>query len=308
MKRQATADAIGLHERASATPTRARVAVPEARRKTAPAPAEKLSLRAHQQWFYDVVTTPESEPAPIDENAAERLVLPSPSLTAFERLEIYRRSYHARLIECLADDYPALQFALGETEFETLCRRYVARHPPTDASLNVYGRNMAEFCVEQPPPSIPVQFASDLATLEWAIVQSIHAATATPLGPDDLARVRPEQWPDVRLVANPSLRILHTAYPVNAYFQGFRSGATPAIPAEQPIAVAVFRTGLSVWRMELSPPMVALFQSLANGLTLSAALGEVEPLLAGIPQAADQVMIWFRDGVSSGLFVALELG
>jgi len=104
VKRESTTDALGLHERASATPEHA-PANREARVGSAPGWASgELSLRSHQEWFLAVITTPEHEPAPVDSTSAGRLVTPSSTLSSLARLEIYRRSYQARLIECLADD------------------------------------------------------------------------------------------------------------------------------------------------------------------------------------------------------------
>lgn len=302
MKREATADAIGTHERASATPAHVDESA-AARHGAAPAwlPA-KLDLRAQQRWFADIVTTPENEPAPVDERSAAALVTPSATLTALERLEIYRRSYHARLVECLADDYPVLQHHLGPERFDALCRSYIARFPSTEPNLNVYGRHMAELCRDQPLPA--PGFAADLASLEWAIVLVIHAPTSNVISEADLARVPADRWAEARLVGNPSLRILHFDYPVNAYLQAFRLGESPDVPSARKTSVAVYRTGATIWRTGLTEAMVALFESLAAGETLSTALDRVAPLLDGTSeaQAAQQVMGWFKSGVASGLF------
>ncbi len=302
MKRQATADAIGTHERASATPARADPSA-QARHGAAPAwlPA-KLDLRAHQRWFSNVITTPESEPAPVDEHSATVLVTPSATLGALERLEIYRRSYHARLIECLVDDYPVLQHHLGAERFESLCRSYIARFPSTGPDLNVFGRHMAELCRSAALPD--AGFAAALATLEWAIVQVIHAPTASVITEADLGRVPADRWGDAQLVVNPSLRILHLGYPANAYLQAFRLGQSPALPSPTASSVAVYRTGTTIWRMELAPAAVVLFEALADGETLGAALERTAPVLeaATESEAAQMVMGWFTNGVASGLF------
>ncbi len=305
MKRQATGDAIGVHERASATPALPAAVLERDCTHGAVRVPDVLSLREHQECFARVITAPESEPLPIDEASAERLVQPGNTLGALGRLEIYRQSYHARLIECLADDYPVLQYALGDAAFTALCRAYIARHPSSGPNLADFGRYMPAFCCTAELGPIDVQFASELAELEWAIVQSIHSPTAAPLRVEDLRQVAPERWADVRLVANPSLRILPLAFPVNAYLQAHRLGETPEVPARQELRVAVFRTEITVWRMEVTPAMVVLFEALGRGVTLSHALAEVEPLLTDTAGAAEQVMSWFRSGLSSGLFTEL---
>jgi len=304
VERQATADAIGLHERASATPARER-AEHSAKHGAAPEWAtSSLDLRKQQEWFAAIVSTPEAEPAPVDERSAARLVKPSKTLSSLERLEIYRRGYHARLIECLADDYPVLQYALGEEAFEALCRKYIARYPSTGPSLNYFGRHMSALCRTEQVPA----FCADLATLEWAVVVGIHARTAPALGFEELGKIPPERWAGARFVANPSLSILRLDYAVNAYLQSFRNGEAPtAAPTAQKNVVAVYRTGKAVWRLELDPALVTLVEALAAGATLEAGLGQVQALLAdrSEAEAAALVSTCFRHAVSSGLFSTL---
>jgi hypothetical protein len=305
--RQPTADAVGLHERASATPARADAQRPSLQ-GSAPGWTERpLTLRTQQEWFAAIVSTPESEAAPVDERSAARLVTPSQTLSSLERIEIYRRGYHARLIECLADDYPVLQHSLGDEAFEALCRAYIARYPSSAPSLNYFGRHMAELCRNQPLPN--PDFAADLATLEWAVVLGIHAPTAPALGFDDLSRVPPDRWASARFTVNPSLSILRLAYPVNAYLQSFRNGESPSVPTSAESIVAVYRTGKSVWRLEIDPTLVTLVEALAAGETLEASLERVQALLAdrSEQEAAALVSTCFRHSVSSGLFSALVL-
>lgn len=302
MNREATADAVGLHERASATPEHA-PASRQAKLGSAPRWAiGELSLRRQQEWFFAVITTPELVPAPVDASSAGGLVAPSSTLSSLDRLEIYRRSYQARLVECLADDYPVLQETLGEETFEHLCRAYIAKHPSTEPSLNRFGRHMADFCRVHPLPD--PHFAADLAALEWAVVLAIHAPTAPPLTSEGLSRVAVEDWAETRLVPNPSLGIHTFGYPVNAYFSARRRGEAVAPPAARRTSVAVYRTERSVWRLELAPPMVTIVESLSRGETLGASLSLVAAQLEGEPEAevARSVTRWFSHAVSSGLF------
>jgi hypothetical protein len=308
VNREATADALGLHERASATPEHGSPANLPAGVGSAPRWASgELSLRNQQEWFLAVITTPEHEPAPVDATSAGRLVAPSSSLGSLARLDIYRRSYHARLVECLADDYPVLEETLGEEIFESLCRAYIARHPSSEPTLNGFGRHMAEFCRDHPLPD--PHFAADLASLEWAIVLAIHAPTAPPLASHELARIAVESWPDTRLVPNPSLGIHTFDYPVNAYFSARRRGEAVAPPAARKSSIAVYRTEQSVWRLELTPPMATLVEALSRGETLGASLALVAAELADVPEAeaAQSVTTWFSDAVSSGLFSGIRI-
>lgn len=302
MNREPTVDAVGLHERASATPEHFR-AHRQARVGSAPRWADgELPLRSHQEWFLAVITTPELDAAPVDASSAGRLVQPSPQLSPLECLDIYRRSYQARLVECLADDYPVLQATLGEETFESLCRAYIAQHPSAEPTLNRFGRHMADFCRSYALPE--PHFAADLASLEWAVVLAIHAPTAPPLSLEELARIPIESWPEARLLPNPSLALHTLDYPVNAYLTARQRGEAVAPPTPHVSSVAVYRTEQTVWRLELTPPMVMLVESLSGGETLGASLSLVAGALGDLPEAdaARSVTVWFSQAVSSGLF------
>jgi hypothetical protein len=230
---------------------------------------------------------------------------PGPRLTALERFEIYRRGYHARLIECLSDDYPATRHALGEAPFDDLCCAYIARFPSTGPNLNPFGRHMADFIREEIPEPFPTRaFAADIASLEWAIIEVIHAASEPPLSLEGLLGVPADGWVAVRLEATPALRLLRFGHPVNEYFRAFRHDESPAIPAPAPSAVVVYRSGPTVWRMDLNEPMTAVLSALVAGEPLGEALARVEPLLSDLDadETATRVTTWFRQWVGHGVF------
>ncbi len=267
-------------------------------------------LRDEQTWFARAVMRSEEAPAAVSSSEANRVLTAGPRLGALDRLEVYRRSYHARLIECLADDYSVLQTALGESDFEKLCRAYIARHPSEGPSLNFFGRRFESFCRDEAPAPFPLRhFAADLAALEWAIVEVIHAPSSEPLTLEGLREVPIEAWASARLVPNSAFRLLSFVNPVNGYFQAVRDGTMPAIPSPRPSATVVYRSGPTVWRMDLTVPMFEVLSGLVSGETLSAALSRAAASFGAIDEqeASQRVLTWFRDWVGSGLFGRVEV-
>jgi hypothetical protein len=187
-----------------------------------------------------------------------------------------------------------LKHAMGEEAFEALCRAYVGRFPSEAPNLNAYGDSMVRFLDAQ-----GYGFETDLARLEWAIVQVIHAPGDPALTADRLAAIPQDAWPEARLVPARALSLVETRYPVNDYFQAVRDGRSPSVPAKQPAATAVYRSGWTVWRMGLTPPMLAVLSALVAGEPLATALGH-----AG-DEPPERVMAWFREWVQSGLFVGV---
>ncbi len=260
--------------------------------------------------------TPESEPLPVGASQTASILTAGPQLDPLGRLEIYRHGYHSRLIECLLDDYPAAAAALGEETFDELCRKYIALYPSTGPNLNTFGRQMERLCRAEAdvPAVLPsrdvASFIADLAALEWAIVEVIHAASAEPLTMAGLADVPPARWGDARLVATPAFRLLRSRYPVNQYFQAFRRDESPAVPQPEAAAVVVYRSGPTIWRMDLTAAAFDLLHALTSGRTLAGAFEDANAneSFAGVDEseAAARVGSWFRDWVSSGLFSGVE--
>ena len=302
-----------VHERASATPSKQAAPAPHAHddakhaQVAAPPLPQDGSLRALEEWFIGAVTLPCAG----DELAAgaRQILTRGPSLDESGRLEIYRYGYRARLVECLADDYPALQYALGSDAFEALCHEYIQRHPSSAPSLNAYGRHMASFCrTEASEPFALRDFAADLAALEWALVEVLHARMADALSLPALAAIPPERWTSARLPPSPALRVLRFDYPVSAFFQAFKTEEEAAVPEREASVTAVYRTDMTLWRMNLTPAMASLLEALFRGETLGDALGKLEEGLseAEAGEAERSVMAWFQAWVAAGFFARID--
>jgi hypothetical protein len=222
------------------------------------------------------------------EEADHRLTA-GPKLGPRERLDVYRRGYEARLVECLADDYPVLKVALGDDAFDALCRAYVARFPSEAPNLNAYGRHMAEDVR---------RLRGGPGTAGVGHRGGDPRAVRAPDDDGEPGRGARGRLGGAHLVASPALRLLTLEHPANDYFQAVRDGHAPSIPAREPSATVVYRSGPTVWRMGLTPPMHRVLAALVGGEPLEAALSLAE----GEPE--EQVTAWFREWVSSGLFVA----
>jgi len=289
-------------ERASATPAHVWTQAPRAahpRDAHLPRPA---GLHALQTWLVEAICGP--EPA-----ATAGVVKDGPRLSGAERLDIYRHAYSARLQECLRDDYPVLAQTLGDARFARLCQEYVARHPSRGPSLNAFGRHMPELCRSTRELQSAAAFYAELASLEWALVEVTHAAGPAPLSLQDLQRVPPDAWGRARLTGSAALRVLRFEHPVNAHYQACRAhGEVLPLPAASPSATAVYRRGVELWRMDLTPAMTRVLRALLGDASLAEALGCIyvdasDP--AAVAEAERSVMTWFQSWVANGFFSAV---
>ncbi|HVY44813.1 MAG TPA: DNA-binding domain-containing protein [Minicystis sp.] len=262
------------------------------------------SLRDLEVWMVSAITGADADAAD-----AHRVLLDGPRQAARDRFDVYRHGYKGRLVDCLRDDYPVLAEALGDARFEALGEAYVDRHPSRSPNLNVFGRHLAAFVREADVAGLDEVrgFAADLAALEWALVEVLHAETPPPLDAGALAAVPADAWDRARLVPSDAARLLHFDYPVNAFYQATRGdGAMPAIPGAEATHVVAYRKELTLWRQELTPPMAALLEGLFAALPLATALASVD--VATLPQGAASIGAWFREWTAAGLFARVELG
>lgn len=282
------------------------------------------SLREAQVWMVAAITGAEADAEP---KTVERWVTSGPRLDAAGRFDIYRSGYHARLHECLLDDYPVLAAILDdahEGQFEALCRAYVGRHPSASPNLNAFGRHMTSFCRDRELvrhtkdsalPSFAESgfgtFASELATLEWALVEVLHAETAPPLEITALQALPPDAWARARFVTSDALRVFRFEYPVNRVFIANRiEEIIPEVPAPEANAVAVYRKDMTLWRMDLTAPMMNVLGPLLEGKTLGEALATIEAEVTDpevLAQTGANLMVWFREWVDAGFFTRIEL-
>jgi hypothetical protein len=294
--------------RASATPAldiarrNAPTGVKHARETAVPA-----ALVDIQNWMVSAITEPDPSAH------VEDVLTGGPRLSAEDRLEVYRSAYFARLIECLRDDYPVLAELLGEDGFEALCCAYVEAHPSENPNLNFFGRHMAAFCRHAEVPALePVRaFAADLATLEWTMVVVLHAEASAPLNLSALQAIPLDAWATARLVPSHAVRLLRFDYPVNPYFQAARVATRPTEPPPPAkSATVVYRSALTLWRMDLTPAMTSVLSALLDGAPIGDALDRLGVDVTdqdALAEAERSVMAWFSEWVNGGMFSAVLL-
>ncbi len=275
------------------------------RTRTRQGAAAPLPLAELQAWFFEAVSAPGTLPAGLRSLRTatgvpvEAVLTGGPALSARDRLGVYHFAYRARLIDALADDFPAVRYAMGAPAFARFADRVITRHPSRTPNLNRYGAVFVEAL--STPSRLPHRaFLLDLARLEWALVEAIHAPPPPRLDPAELGRIPPEGWGELRFVPNPALRILASRWPVNRYLSAWRREQEPTLPARERSATVVYRVDFTLWRMDLSPMTHGLLQALLDGESLGSALAPLEGR-AG----ADRVMEWFSAWVRGGFFARL---
>lgn len=262
-------------------------------------------LKTLQRWMAHVIAHPErSDAAAMTPDAralvddAGDVVAQPPTGSPMQRLDVYNGGYLARLVEVLQADYEALRFAIGAERWHRLASDYVFAHPSRHPSLNRFGAALPAFVAEQEDLERRT-FLTELAQLQWSVQEAFDAPQFTPLGADELGSVREEDWPTATLCTNPSLRLLRTNNPANAFLQSFYDGDEPTLPGPRRTFLSVYRKAGRVWRTELPAAAFHILAALRDGETFGAALAAAEG-------AEIDVGRWFREWSADGVFTAVR--
>lgn len=275
-----------------------------------------MKLVELEHWLQGVITHPEGvraglASAPVEgggrvpEPELERVVKPSEQLSAVERVELYSDMYFVRLIDCLREDFPCLAWTLGDERFEKLARGYVTACPSTHFSLNQLGAKLASHVA-----STNVKkkvFYGELAALERAVQEVFDEHASAPVGRAELEAVPQGDWPALRLVTTPALRLFAFRHPINRFYQAFKDDRRPKAPSEAPTWCAVYRKDYQVWRANLSREQHALLGQLMRGATLERALEACVAEPGFDASKLTSLGDWFREWASEGLFVGLTV-
>jgi hypothetical protein len=244
-----------------------------------------------QRWMQAVITDPRGiHPGASSESAREHLdveleevVTRSQALTGAERLAIYGRAYHLRLLECFRAEFPCLLHALGEELFTRFVLDYLQQYPSTSYTLYHLSEQFPAFLAEtRPDADAPSderedwpEFMIDLATLERAFNEVFSCPGMEgrqPLGPIQLRTLDEERLLASRMVAVPCLRLLRFRYPVVTYFRAVRSTGESELPAPADTRVAITRRDYAVQLHELSTVAAAFLAALTEDLTIAEAI------------------------------------
>jgi hypothetical protein len=255
-----------------------------------------------QRWLFHAVTEGAS--------GASNYLLGTEMFPAERGLAVYANAYFVRLIQCLAESFPAVARTLGEEAFGELAVDYLRASPPTGPNLATLGQGFAVHLDATRPDSMGAAGRSlvALARYEWAldvIFDGPGAEGAKGIALDDLMPLSPGAWVETRLIPNPALRLLYLEVAVDEHCHAVRALSpevrVPSLPLEGPRWLALSRRDFVVRRLICEPEEFEILSRLASGSPIGEAL-----MGSGLEITPGQMQRWFARWMTEGLFVALE--
>jgi hypothetical protein len=212
-----------------------------------------------------------------------------------QRFAVYRNNVFHGLTEALGDAYPVVRRLLGAARFRAMAGAFIATSPPTGRSLALYGERFPAF-IENVAPARSTPYLADVARLERAWLESLHAADARPLDPAALT-LPGARLATARFVAHPATRLVASSHPIVAIWRANQDDV-PAGPVDiddRAETALVCRASDAVTVRRLDVPAAAFAAALLAGASAADAVG------AGL-DVADT----FRCLIADGAFTALR--
>lgn len=281
------------------------------------------TLKQLQQWLQTVITEPNGVRPGIDAARGqlgdspqdiESIVPSSERLDAVSKIEVYGNAYFARLIECLGEEYPAVKAALEADSFNAFAFSYLQQYPSRSYTLGELGRHFPAFLAETKPDAAGelgwADFLIDLARLEWHYAEIFNGPgteDSTPLEPNGLQQLTPEEFAEVRLIPAPCLRLDVFRFPVHEYATAVRKRQqTPSFPAHQPTWLVMTRRNYVVRRVAVSEAEYAVLNEFwkSSDEPVGAILDRTSETWA--EQMQSSLQNWFERWTAAGYFIAVE--
>lgn len=250
------------------------------------------ALRALQSWMEAVIRNPGGaevgvESASAREMDAEEVVRSTGALSAVERLQLYNRGYHARLLECLATAYPALRQTMGRELFEAFVLDYVDDRPSRSYTLHGLTDGFADHLeATRPDRDAPEQWVDllvELARLEQAFAQVFDGPGSEgeeAPAPGDLPELPDARCLERTVEVAPAFRLLPARFDLSKYFLAARLGESAPLPAAADGAIVLTRKDYVVLSTQLGLAQRLVLEALMEGATIgtAAAAHGVQPV------------------------------
>jgi hypothetical protein len=206
------------------------------------------------------------------------------------RLAVYRDTARATLGNALALTYPAVRRLVGAEFFDAAAQAFIDAQLPRSGCLNDYGAGypafIAAFAAEH-ASAAGLSYLADVATLEWAVNQALHAPDQPALDLARLAGLDEAAMATLRLIPHPSISLLFLEFPADLIWRAVLDQDDAAMAAIDldggPVCLLVERAEQPVRVQRLDETAARFTQRLFAGQPLHAAL---EPQAVGAQHVA----------------------
>ncbi len=245
--------------------------------------------RLQSRFLNSVLDT--NEPVPPE-------IQPSHNMNAAARFKIYQDAYRLRLVEALAENYPALHTITGDDWFEEICLAYIDAHPSRHFSIRYFGHEMPGFLRHRETPLL-----AEMAQFEWAIRYAFDGPNAQALTMEDLSKIPAADWPELVFQLLPTCQRITLQWNVPQLWQAAIQNEAPVEPVqhETPIQWIIWRPELETHFRSLDAREADLLAQLEQQVSFSQLCDSLVQYDLAEPQRimASYLNGWIENGLLS---------
>jgi len=183
----------------------------------------------------------------------ETYVKSTSKLSAKQHLQIYQRSYIARLRDCMEAQFPALKHALGRPLFLQFTDWYLLEYPSKSYTLGDLGQSFGKFLVEtRPDKDAEVKeswpdFMIELADFEFLVNTSFDEKA------DENYQKATSKTNEEELELVPVFHLLKHDFPISSYYKAAVNDRNPELPFAEESYSALLRHNYRLGLFEIYP-------------------------------------------------------
>ncbi len=200
------------------------------------------------------------------------------------RFRIYRNNVHRALRDALADAYPIVRRLVGDEFFFAMAREFFLSERTRAPSLALYGAAFPQF-VASFPPAASVPYLADVARLERAWLEALHARDAMALSASSLPGDG-RQLASTRLSAHPATRLVASAHPIVSIWHAHRTDPAAETIVDAAEHALVTRPHLEVQVTPLNDGAGWFVRRLLDGVSVEQAYSETTAMRATVDVTA----------------------
>lgn len=216
----------------------------------------------------------------------------TPEFSLKERISVYHADYFLRISESLAEDFPVLQELMGEEEFESLIRQYLAHYPSRYPGLAQVGQELPRFLYES-RKFMHQPWILELVQLEWIRCLAIWTETAPVSSFLSFASLSEDQQALQKLDLQPSLHFFEGSFRVHLK-------SLSEISERGETKLAVWAMHGKLYEREISSEEQHLLKQIQSGISFAELMNWLNDEPAIAPEAAQWLQDWSSEGLLCG--------
>lgn len=274
-----------------------------------------FELKQTQEWMQSALIDPYAAQTILNSSISdgitslESVVKSTKKMSAREHLAIYQRSYLSRLRDCMAGQFSALEFALGEELFRQFADHYLITYPSKSYTLADLGEHFVQYLEETRPDKdeavkeVWPDFMIELARFEFnlSLIFDEYADEKNPIAD--------ESTEDNNLRLIPVFYLFEHAFPISWYYKEFVRKNAPELPFPHKSQCAVRRKEYKMALYDIKPDQYYFLSFLKQGLSVEEAKNQMVKQFGVDRIQMDAVWSdWKKVWIEAGFFCSTKSG